>query len=238
MFPQWTVTPDNTTQYAIDANVRYRLVSTGIPGLTLWAYMLNSAAAGQAIRRRMVGSRGTLRMQMAPRGYPEISFEFRGRSPATPDLVAEPAAPVFQAEASSPFVSAECFLGTIGATSEANARLQLSSLTMDLAGELENFDDPANADGYDVTEIVRRIPGGTIIANLLKTPRDIFAEMVANTDRTLWINWGQAAGRRVSLLVPAARFIQHRESDVRGYAAEEATFRAHGTDDACWICLW
>lgn len=238
VFPQWETAPDVTSAYSIDANVRYRLVSTGIPGLTLWALMLNSAAGGQAIRRRLVGSRGTLRLQMQPRGYPEINFEFRGRSPAPPDLVAAPTAPAFQADASSPFVSADCFLGDIGISTESDARLQLAGFTMDLGGELENFDDPATFDGYDVTEIVRRVPGGTITANILKTPRDLFAAMVNNSDRTLWINWGSAAGKRVSLLIPSARLMQHRESDVRGYAAEEAQFRAHGTDDACWLSMW
>lgn len=238
VFPAWTVTPDATSVYAIDANVRYRLASTGIPGLTLWAYMLNSGGGGDALRRRLIGARGTMQFTLAPRGYPEISFEFRGRSPAPPDSVAEPAAATFQAEASAPFVSAECFVGNAGVTSEANARLQISAATINLANELENFDDPATADGYDVTEIVRRIPQGTLTPNILKTPRDLFADMVNNADRTLWLNWGQVAGKRVSILVPAARFTQNTEADVRGYAAEEASFRSHGTDDSLWICFW
>lgn len=237
VFPAWAVTPDGTSQYSIDINVRYRLATTGIPGVTIWAMFLSSLGGGQAIRRRLIGARGSAQFTLSPRGFPEIQFSFQGRAPGNPDLFTPPASPTFQPEAAAPFVQADCFVGAPGATA-TNARMLMSSLSFDIANELSNFDDPAAADGYTHTEIIRRVPGGTIAPNMLKTPRDLFAAMLAGTDMHMWINWGSTAGRRVSMFFPLNRFTAHQETDVRGYVAEQATFRTHGIDDALWVTLW
>lgn len=238
VFPQWTVTPDATTGYSIDANARYRTTSAAIDALTMWGYFLHSDGTSNAIRRRLMDARGTFAMRTAPRGFPEIDFTFRGKMPANPDSVAAPAAAVYGTESSQPFVSAQCYMGTPGTTTEPNARLQISELALDMGIGLEAFDDPAAVDGYDSTDIVTRAPTVTIVPNLLKTPRNIFDDMLSNTDRTIWVNWGAVAGKRVSLLFPTNRPIDDPEEDVRGFGAERATLRAHGIDDSVWISLW
>ncbi len=227
--PAWTVTPDITTTFSIDANALYRPVSTGLETLTHWLYQHHNNPATNSRRRRLKGSAATASIAVRTRGLVEFAAQFTGQLVANPDDVAKPAAPTYQASSPEVFVNAQAFLG--------NGAVKFSECSFDLGGTVEQFDDPGSTYGYDVAGVIGRVAAGRITPNLtLNSSRDAFADWQAATERALWLRWGSVAGKRVSLLCPRLRYIGQEPADVRGFAAEALPFRAVGEDAEIWIC--
>lgn len=238
VFPAWSTTPDATTTYSIDANVLYRPVSQSLETATIWAYLLNTVAASNARRRRIVGAAGSARFTLTPRGFPTMEFTMRGQFAAAPDDVSAPSTPTFASATSTPIIAATSHLGAAGATPAAS-KFQFSRVELDLGVQVDAFDDPSAAYGYDAAGAVSRTVSGTLAPprRLTADGETFYSDLVNSTDKVAWFNWGQVAGKKISFLLPNVRFAAPRESDVRGYAALDVPFRAHGTDAEVWICL-
>lgn len=226
--PAWTVQPDNTTTYSIDAGILYRPVSQGLEALTLWAYQLNNVGGSDARLRKVKSAMGSFSLAVRPRELPTIDFTFQGQLPAAPTDVSAPTAPTYQSAEPAPFVNANAFLG--------GSAIQFADFSFDLGAQVAQFDDPAAAYGYDVGDILARQATGRITPNsTLLSARNLFADWLASTSRDLWLEWGPAAGRRVSLYFPALRLISNEPGDVRGFATEQVGFRSVEPDASCFI---
>lgn len=228
--PAWTTQPDATTTYTIPANALYRPVSTGLETATLWAYQHHNNPASNSRRRRLAGGAGSFDIGITPRGLASIDFTLTGLMPATPDDVAKPSDPTYQSSEPAPFLSASAYLG--------ETAVKFSEFRLGTGGQVEQFDNPAAAYGYDPAAIIGRSFTGRIVPNLsLLSSRDAFADFLASTSRSLWLNWGPAAGKRVSVFNPAVRYTGNEQTDVRGFTAEGIPFQATGDDAELFLCI-
>lgn len=227
----WAVTPDNTSVYSIDANALYRPISQGVEVATIWAYQLNDAAAGQARRRSMMDAAGSMRLSVSPRGLGQLDFSMMGKLSRTPDDVSAPSAPTYQTSEPPPLLSAKAYLG--------GAAVQFSELSFDLGGDVQMFDDPSAAYGYDAASLMARVPTGRIVPNLVAvSSRDAFSDWLAGTSRALWLSWGSTNGNRISLYMPQCRYQGNEAGDVRGFATEGIPFRSIETDAEIFLACW
>lgn len=229
--PAWTVQPDATTTFSIHANALYRPVSIGHELISIATWQHASTSGNASRRRRLMDGAGTFRLGVPPRGLATIDFTFTGILPARPDDVSKPSAPTYQTSEPAPFLAAQAFLG--------GAKVKFSELSFDLAGEVQQFDDPEAEFGYGKADIMTRVSTGSITPNLtLLSSRDAFSDWLASTSRELWLNWGPAAGKRVSLWFPALRYTGNTPGEVRGYATEAIPFRSVAEDGEVWICVY
>lgn len=238
IFPNWATNPDATTTFAIRANARYKPVSVANETLTMWRYMHRNVPAENSRRRRAHGCAGNLSINLSVRGFAELAFQFRGLLTAQDDDVAKPADPVYNAVDPAPFLSADAYLGGVS-MSTANTLLAFNSISFDLGARVEQFDDPAAAFGFDIGEQIGRVPAGRIVRKKrLITAADPFDDWIDSRSQPLWLNWGPAIGRRVSIFMPAIRYVGLGDGDVRGFGADDLPFRATGADTGIYICIW
>ncbi|HEX7050201.1 MAG TPA: hypothetical protein VF188_08380, partial [Longimicrobiales bacterium] len=154
VYPDWAEAPAGTSEYSIPANTLYRPVSEGLETLTLWQYQHRNT--GMSKLRRLKGAAGNFTMRLAPRGLAEIDFTFQGQLVGAPEDVAKPADPVYQLNNPRPFLAAQAFLG--------GQPVKFSEFTFDLNADVQAFDNPAEAFGFDPYAIANRPqPGGRIV---------------------------------------------------------------------------
>lgn len=234
--PLWSVIPDATTIFAIRANALYRPVSVSNEVLTMWKYQHRNNPADNSRRSRLKSAAGTFQVTVPVRGLVEIAFTFRGQLPGKPDDIARPAAPAYNNVDPTPFIGADAY---IGEAALAGSLMKFNRISFDLGATVEMFDDPAAVFGYDIGEQISRTPSGSITRNKsLQSSSDAFLDWMNSVSRPLWLNWGPAVGRRVSILLPAIRYVGNQEDDVRGFAADTLPFRATGVDSGIFICVW
>jgi len=229
--PAWLVVPDATTEYAIRASVVYRPVSADDELLTLWRYQRNSSGSVKSRRKRMFDAAGTFSLNMPPRSLAGIEFSFTGRLAANPDDVDDPGEPTYASGTAKSIMAAQSFLG--------NLELKYSGLSFDLSGQVTRQDDVSDPFGYDAAEVVTRTPTGRVTPRMsMISQQDLFADFMGGQARHLWVTWGNAAGSRVSVLMPSVRYTSVEEEDVNGHAAEGVPFEGSRSNDAIYICLW
>lgn len=226
----WSVTPDATTTYSIDAQVVYSPLTDSPETVTLWAYQHHNNPASDSRLRRIKGAMGNWQIGVAPREFVTLNFDFIGQMPANPTDVAKPSAPTYQDVAPERFTSATVYLGT--------EIVKISRFDLSNGGQIEMFDDPAALEGYDIAQMVDRETAGTIVpSKVLLATRDAFADWRADTAKQIWLEQGSAAGKRWSLWLPEVVHTGFAEEDVRGLAAEGLPFRAFSSDAEAWIAI-
>ncbi len=226
----WSVTPDNTSVYSIPANAIYRPVSTGLETVTIHMYQRHNDGSSNARKRRLVGGAGTFSIALQALQLAAIEFSIMGLLPAAPSDVADPGAPTYQSQDPEPFMNADAYLG--------GAAVQFTDFGFDLGAQVDRFPNPAATYGYDAAQILGRAPTGRITPNLVAvSSRDAFSDWIASTERALWLNWGSAAGKRVSMWLPAIRYTGAEPTDIRGYAGEALPFRSVSADGEIWLCI-
>lgn len=229
--PAWTTTPDGTTEYSIDACNVYRPVSAGLEAITLFAYQLHSTVGSNARLRKLKGGMGSFSLAVRPRELGTIDFNIQGQLPAVPTDVSAPGSPTYQSSEPAPFVGASAYLG--------GAAVAFSEFSFDMGGQVAQFDDPSATYGYDIGEIIARQPSGRIVPNTtLLSSRDAFSDWLASTSRDLWLDWGPAAGKRISMYFPALRYTGNEPTDVRGFAAEGIPFRSVEADAGVFLSVY
>lgn len=236
VFPNFAVTPDGTSQYSIPANARYKPITASPEAITAYQFKHRNNAAENSRRSRLVGAAGSFRIGVQSQQYATIDFSFRGLVPGNPDDVTHPGTPTYQSQLPERVAGAQSYLG---ASAASGVPVKLSSFDFDLAVRLDQFDDITSANGYDIADALDRVPAGRLVPNMmLNSTRDAFADWRANTIRLLWLNWGSAIGKRVSLFQPQIVHNGYEQSDVRGFGAEVLPYRSVEADGEIWICIW
>jgi hypothetical protein len=226
----WTTEPDATSLYSIDENAVYRPITVAPEFITIWSYLHHNDPGEDSIRSRLADGAGTFSVALRPQQLGRFDFTFRGELPDSPDSVARPADPVY------PSVEPESFIG--GDAALGGLPVKFSDFSCDLGLTVEQHEDAAAALGFDSAQPTLRQPTGRIVPPVLPlASSDPFADWRNSVSRDLWLNWGSAAGKRVSFFFPAIRYTGHEESDNRGFAARTLPFQATGLDDELWITV-
>lgn len=229
--PVFAPAPDATTTFAIRANALYKPITVSQETLTLWRYQHRNNPAENSRRSRVFGALGNMQIALKNRAFADINFNFRGIVPAKPDDVAKPAAAVYvNSPAPEKFATAKAYIGA--------AQVKFEEFSFDLGNELDQGEDPGAAEGWDLAQAVDRVSQGRIKPHKqLISAFDPWGDWETMTDRSLWLRWGSAAGKRVSILCPKIRYNGHEDDEIRKFLADGLPFRAWDPDAEIYMCI-
>jgi hypothetical protein len=222
IYPNWTVTTDATTTYAIRKGALYQPITVAQEALTIYSYLRNSAAAGLARLRKVTGAMGGYSIAISAKKIARVTFSFQGIFPGAPTDVSDPGVGTFAGVDPRPYINAQTFLGGVA--------VKFNDFTMDSGNKPSNFADPAAAYGNDSTEIIDRTGTGKITPALsMIATMDAITDWVNSTSKPLWLCWG-AVGSGVSIYIPALRYTGNEPADADGFAVEGLPFQLTGDD--------
>ncbi|MEV5021419.1 hypothetical protein MRBLMA1_001241 [Sphingobium sp. LMA1-1-1.1] len=226
VYPNWDVTPDNTTTYSVKAGNLYVPVSAALKNISSYVYQKNSGA-GNAILKKLLGGAANCALAVQTRQTAKFTFTVRGIL-SDPEEVSNPAAGTFDATRPRPLRDADAFLG--------GARVCFRNFTLDWGNVISQGDCPGAQYGYDPARVTDRKPTGRINPQMLTlTDRNAWSDMVNGTTKPLWLNWGEVDGNRVSLFMPAIAYTGNEEEDLDGILAEGLPYQPVGPDS--WVYL-
>lgn len=228
VYPNWTVTPDATTTYSVGAGNLFVPVSTGVKTLTQYLYLLNSGS-GDAILKKLIGAAADLSFSIQTRQVGRFTATMRGQL-VEPESVANPTGQMYDSVRPRPLRDADTFLD--------GAAVCFRQFTLDWGNTITMADCPGQEFGYESGRVTARAPTGRINPQL-KTlaQRNVFADMLAGATKKLWLNWGEDAGNRVSIFLPAIAYTGQEDEDLDGIAAEGIPFTPTGPDGWVYILI-
>lgn len=228
VYPDWTTPPDATSTYVVGAANLFVPVSTALKTITSYLYKKNSGS-GNAILEKLLGGAANLSFAMQTRQTGKFTYTVRGKL-APPEDVANPTGAVFDTVRPRPLRDADAYLG--------GSAICFRNFTLDWGNELVQADCPGEEFGYEPARPVSRKPTGRLNPRLVTlSARNAFADLVAGTNRKLWLNWGETAGNRVSMYFPSIVFTNKEDDDLDGISADGLPFEAAGPDSWVYICF-
>lgn len=229
VYPDWSTPPDATTNYTVYAGNLYVPVSEGLEDITHYIYKKNSGS-GNAILEKLVGGAVSLSFAVQTRQTGKFTVTVRGKLTAPAD-VANPTGAVFDATRPRPLRDADAYLG-------GNV-VCFRNFTLDWGNELIQGDCPGEEFGYEAARVLDRRLTGRINPKLVTlSSRNAFADMVAGTTKKLWLNWGESAGNRVSMFLPAIAYTGKEDDDLDGLSADGLPFEATGIDSGIYLLFY
>ncbi len=229
VYPDFTVVPDATTTYSVSAGVLYVPASVGLKTITDYLYKKN-AGGGNAILEKLVGAAANLSFAMQTRQTGKFTATLRGILAAATG-VANPSGAVFDSTRPRPLRDADAYLG--------GARVCFRNVTLDLGNVIVQGDCPGAEFGYDPARVVSRKIAGRLNPQLVVlSDRAPFADLVAGTTKKLWLNWGETAGNRVSMYLPAIGYTGKEDEDLDGISADGLPFEATGVDAGVYLLFY
>ena len=230
VYPNFTGTPAGTPTFAIRANARYVPISQGQKLVTFYGYRHGLASGSNSKLRKLLGAASSLQIQLQTARMAQLDWTMSGQFPAAPTDVSKPSSATYIGAAPEAFKNASCYLG--------GAAVKMNSFNFDFGNNVAMFDDPAQAFGKDTADIPSRTMTGRLqLAESYASTRDAITDMINATSRPLWLYWGSAFGKRVSIYIPAAQYTGKEETDVSGFAAEGLPLQALGSDSEIFIAV-
>lgn len=228
--PDWTVEPDNTTTYSIDACHVYKQVSSSIPTVTIYEW-LKRTDGGNSKLRAQVGAAGTFTMSVQSGQGCYFDFQMTG-SLVEPTDASDPGAATYQTPRPIAFVDA------INVVLDGTS-IALDGFTADAGNEVQQIGDPRADFGLGIAGITRRRAGGTFRAPMeLESVRDVFASWADGTEAVLSVVWGSTAGNRFAVLSDHMVYSGATDADVNGFLYTETPFRCNRENDSIMITFW
>lgn len=226
--PNWSVTPDATTTYAVKASNIYAPASTGIANLSIYDYAHSTSGANSRLRK-ILGAMGDAGFTLPVRGRVVGNFTFQGKFVA-PASVSAPGAATYDAQRPVAFQAADIALdGTV---------TKLNQMSFALGNTVQFADDPADSFGIDVAGITRRRITGRINPPMaLPSVRDVYGKFLAGTTVKLWVRYG-AANNGLSFYFPQVLYTGEQDEDVNGFLHEGIPFAAQGEDSGVYITVY
>lgn len=221
VYPNWSVTPDETTQYAIRAAVIYRPTSVDIKSATGY-FMARSDSGDDTILKPSLGMRSTFNLTLPVRNVGTIAFDARGALQAPMDIP-DPGAPTLQDSKPISWMDAQTYLGS--------GSICPNQLTIDYGGEIVNRECPNEIYGYREASIARRRITGTINPDAVTiATRNVFAAWAAQTGDRFWTAYGPTPGNRVSIHIPQLIYGGAQDQDINGFLHDQIPWLAGGKD--------
>lgn len=226
VYPDWDVEPDATTTYSVKAGNLYIPASTALKTISSYVYQKNSGS-GDAVLKKLLGGAANCALAVQTRQTAKFTFTVRGIL-QDPETVSNPSAGTFDATRPRPLRDADAFLG--------GQRVCFRNFTLDWGNVLAQGDCPGAQYGYDPARVTDRKPTGRINPQMLTlADRNAWSDMVNGTTKSLWLNWGEVDGNKVSLFLPAIAYTGNEEEDLAGVLAEGLPYEAVGPDS--WVYL-
>lgn len=226
IYPNWTTPPNATTGYAVRAGALLVPVSTALKTITDYMFKKNSGS-GNAILEKLVGAAVNLSFAVQTRQTGKFTATMRGKL-TDPVDIANPTGAVFDAVRPRPLRDADAVLG--GAT------VCFRNFTLDWGNEIAMGDCPGEQYGFEAAQITDRKPKGRLNPKLVTLgASNPFAALKAGTTMPLWLRWGETAGNKVSMYLPAISYTGKEDDDLDGMSADGLPFEANGTDS--WVYL-
>lgn len=226
VYPDWDTEPDATSTYVVGAGNLFVPASTALKTITSYLYKKN-AGSGDAILEKLVGGAVSLSFAMQTRQTGKFTYTVRGKL-ADPESVSNPTGAVFDATRPRPLRDADAFLD--------GSRVCFRNFALDWGIELTQADCPGEEFGYESARPIDRRATGRINPRVVTlADRNAFADLKTGRALPLWLNWGETAGNRVSIFLPAIRYTGKEDDDLDGISADGLPFDAEGPDS--WIYL-
>ena len=199
----WTVVPDVTTTYSIDAQVAYLPVSTGFEAVTKYFNL-------DGKRHIMLGCRGSVSLRLQARAVPMFAYSFEGLF----GTISDTALPtdVFTAWKKPLHVNNA---NTSGFTLHGFAG-RLYGLEANLANQLVY----RNLVGMEDVQLVDRAPAGSVaIEDPILADKNYFTQVTAINLGAMNVLHGTAAGNQFHVHTPAVQLTNPRYENRDGVVA-------------------
>ncbi len=229
VYPNWTVTPDATTTYAVKASETYAPASASLVTASIYDYFHSSSGANSELRK-VLGWAGGAAFTLPVGGIAQAQFTGQGKW-TTPANVAHPGAATFQAQRPVAFMGADISLDSVAT--------KFNQLTFDCGNQVQAAPDPSDTYGIDVGGITRRQINGRINPPLeLLSVRNVFTDFLAGNTKKLWVRYG-SAGNGISIYFPGIVYTGREDEDVEGFAHEGIPFAdGVGADSGMYISVY
>lgn len=224
--PNFDVVPDATTTYAVRAGNLFVPVSTSLKTITRYLHQ-NNSGSGNAIRRKLLGAVASMSFAIQTRQPGKFNFTYRGLLSA-PESVANPTGAVFDAVRPRPLRDADAYLG--------QTRVCFRNLTIDLGNQIIQGDCPGAEFGYDPASVTdRKITGRINPLTVLTSHIAAFDDLKNGALVPLWLNWGETAGNKVSILLKQIAKTSMEDDDLDKQSADGIPFESVGNDSAMYL---
>lgn len=230
MVKNWAVQPDGTTTYAIKACHIYKQVSSGIPTISIYEYLIR-ADGGDSKLKKHLGAAGSFTFAMQVNQGCYFDFKMTG-SLVQPADVTPTADPTYQSTRPIPFINAAlCHLN--------GTSIKLRNFSFDAGNEVAQVENPNVQFGLDTAGIVRRRSGGTFQApKELESVRDVFTSWSTGAEIYLAAVWGGVAGNRFAVLMDHLIYTGDSDADVNGFGYDDTPFRTNLANDSFLLTYW
>lgn len=203
----WTVTPDATTTYSIDANVSYVPVSAGFESNTLYFNV-------DGVLHRLLGSRGTVNLGVDLDGIPVFKFEFSGIYQAVTDT----AAPVVTLSAWQQPLPVNKVNTPVFTVHGLAAVAQ--SLSFDVGNEVVFRSLVGGAESVLITD---RKPKGSLSIEAVNVATRDFWTIARNASLgAVVLEHGLIAGNKMRITAPRTQIVSPKYGDLQGVTMLQA----------------
>lgn len=229
VYPPIGGSPAEGDGYSIHACALYVPASDGLEVGTGYLYKHSSVADADSILEAGIGMAADCQINIPVRRVGRATFTLTGKLVAPVDVTA-PGVATYSTASAPVLVAARSFLG--------GTAIKYSEVSFNSGNEVSPADDPSEAFGYDIAGVVGRRVNGRINPRMAHmATRNAFADIVDGTTRPLWLDFGSASGRRISIYCPACRFVQSEDVDNRGFSHEGLDFDCTGIDSEIYVCF-
>lgn len=210
------------TNYQVPVNVLYKPASTGIPSLTFHLFQ-------DGLKYIVAGCRGNATLRLTSGNVGRISFTFTGMFVSKTDAAVPPGL-VYDTTRPPVWKGGKALVNRVASA--------MASLSIEFGNQMTNPDNPNAAEGFDPSIVTaRNMTGSCDPLETLIATRDSMVALRAGTQQIIHASYGQVAGNRVGLTIPAAFYTNLQPGDRNGLLTNTHQFACTGQDAGAFICL-
>lgn len=228
--PNWAVTPDGTTGYAVRKCHLFKPISTGIPTLSIYEYgFRRDGGTAKLFKHFGASPQISLSMQVNDLCYWDINCTamFVDEEDADPS-----GAGVFAP--TNPIALQNAHYGHLD-----GVKLKVRSLSVDMGNQISQVQNVHAPFGLDVAAATeRKIAGEMSSPRLLKSERDIVTSWRNGAESRFALGWGGVAGNRFSVLLDKMQYTGKSPDEQDNLINERTPFVINGANSGVYICYW